>query len=272
MIDLRSEKYKTIESSSTTLQQQLEVHHLCMDLVRAVSDHYHGRFLLIDEGGDNDKFLALTDEQAAAAIASIFKDNNKARSSSSPSANNDPTMAPCTAAATAAFNDSSSSLQSFGDASFSSLPANLQVPATAHKAALASLHRRKKRNETSNKLSQIASRTQHQLPVPIPLLDNSGTDLRGPQQLMGARAASMGLLDTHSHYFNQQQQQQQQQQDELYQPLRVQRRASSGMIYQDPRRSTLSNFSQEMIRDLLLQLDESHNNSAPVAGELDDLF
>jgi hypothetical protein len=224
-----------------------------------VTEHYHGRFLLLLDPED-DKFMALSDEQAAAAIATIFKEehnnNNDNRHNSKRSTNDVNTMS-------SSMNNSSSSLQSFGDNSFSSLPTNLQVPANAHQAALASLHRRKKRHETSTKLAQIASRNHQYSPAPLLAISGSGTSSRG-QQMLGARASSVGVLDTQPDSSTD---------NEMYQPLRVQRRASSGSIDPAPRRSTLSQFSQEMIRELLLRLEESQDNSAPVdGGELDDLF
>jgi hypothetical protein len=265
MIDLRSGRYKEAvaaannNNNNTNSNSKLEVHRLCMELVHAVTEHYHGRFLLLLDPLEDDKFLALSDEQAAAAIATIFKEednNNNNRHNSKRSTNNVSNMS-------ASMNDSSSSFQSFSDNSFSSLPANLQVPTNAHQAALASLHRRKKRNETSTKLSQIVSRNHQFSPAPLLAISSGSGSFRG-QQMLGARASSVGVLDT---------QQPDSSDNEMYQPLRVQRRASSGRIDPAPRRSTLSHFSQEMIRDLLLRLEESHDNSAPVAGgELDDLF
>jgi hypothetical protein len=235
MMDMRQTRYMRIASN------KMEVHRLCLDLIHLISEHYNGLFLLDETNGT---FLALSNEQAAAAIASIFEDSLVSSSTSPPSSD-------------AGFNASLASLQS-NDSSFSSiLPSTLQVSTDVHKAALESLHRRKKRQDTNSKLVQMATQNR-EMHEPIGHRQMHHEDRAVSARIIDDTIAPLDAMVLQPHAMIQQ------------------RRASVGTL-QD-RRPTLSSFSQELIRDLLLQSDESqhncmiNNDHSPLAGVLDDLF
>lgn len=259
MVHQRAERYETIVDDS------LQVSRMCRELVETIQTFYNGRFLVEQAAtttsttsttttGDltpSTYFIKLTDDQAATALACVFRLEAQATTAAQQQHLPPPTTT------------LSNTKQSAMDA-IAALSAGTALASDAHKTALKSLQRKKKRQDTQNKITQNYARFGTSSSDPAAAAVSSATTgipdhhhhhnhMRG--HLMDHRAHSVGLIG------------QQQPAAIVPEPLAVlpQRRASSGMIM-PARRSTLSAFSAGMIEDMLHRLDVEQ---AAAAQELD---